>query len=331
MNKKHHKNLEGDKRNIGIEIEYAQVPLPKTSNIIQDLFGGEEVIESDLVYRVKDTSLGDFKIEVDAIPLQKLSDIIDDLDNKKDQNVSDQAWQEFLQKLENLGEEFTPLEVVCPPIPITDMSKLENFRDALRKAGALGTKGTVYNAFGLHLNPEVQSLEANYLCHHLQSYLLLHPWLVSEHKVDLARRLSGFIKPFPKSYAKHILRHDYTPTVKELIKDYHDHNPTRDRTLDMLPVFAHLQEEFVRELFGEKEKIKPRPTFHYRLPNCELGREDWTINSEWQRWLWVEKLAHDSDRREKLMSEWQNYQEKWFSLDKEWINIVTSVMEFEDA
>jgi hypothetical protein len=80
-----------------------------------------------------------------------------------------------------------------------------------------------------------------------------------------------------------------------LIDDYIALNPTRNRNLDMLPLFALLDEDRVRSKLPE-EKINARPTFHYRLPDMSLKDKDWGLATEWNRWVAVEWLAADQQR-----------------------------------
>ena len=70
----------------------------------------------------------------------------------------------------------------------------------------------------------------------------LFDWLRSRCHPDLSRRISPYIEPYPLDYARLILQPDYAPDSGRLIDDYLRHNPTRNRALDMLPVFAHLDE-----------------------------------------------------------------------------------------
>jgi len=42
--------------------------------------------------------------------------------------------------------------------------------------------------------------------------------------------------------------------------------------------------------------IKPRPAFHYRLPDCEIHLPDWGLHIAWHDWLEVEALADDAGR-----------------------------------
>jgi len=68
------------------------------------------------------------------------------------------------------------------------------------------------------------------------------------------------------------------------------HDPTRNRSLDMLPLFAYLDKDRVNGAIKDP-RIKARPTFHYRLPNCDIDNPEWNIDLPWFLWLHVEKLA----------------------------------------
>jgi hypothetical protein len=46
----------------------------------------------------------------------------------------------------------------------------------------------------------------------------------------------------------------------------------------------------------DKHLVKPRPAFHYRLPNCLIDEPDWTLAREWNTWVTVEQLASDPER-----------------------------------
>jgi hypothetical protein len=37
--------------------------------------------------------------------------------------------------------------------------------------------------------------------------------------------------------------------------------------------------------------VKARPTFHYRLPNCDIGNPDWNLDLSIEMWMAVEALA----------------------------------------
>ncbi|NNC55402.1 MAG: hypothetical protein HKO07_06755, partial [Pseudomonadales bacterium] len=112
---------------------------------------------------------------------------------------------------------------------------------------------------------------------------------------------------------------DYKPGVEQLIDDYLTHNPTRNRSLDMLPLFAHLDEQRVRNTIDD-DRIKARPTFHYRLPNCDIDSPDWNIDLSWSLWLQVEKLAFDAPRLKKYCSLYTEALDRFtHAIDGKWV------------
>jgi hypothetical protein len=75
------------------------------------------------------------------------------------------------------------------------------------------------------------------------------------------------------------------------MRDYLERNPTRNRPLDWLPLFAHLNKDLVFEYPVEKDLIKPRPTLHYRLPSSLIDDPSWSIATEWNKWVIIDDLA----------------------------------------
>jgi hypothetical protein len=193
--------------------------------------------------------------------------------------------------------------------------------DCLRELGATGAD-QVLHAFGLHLNPEVASFDADYLLRHLRACLLLSDWLRAEIGIPFSRRVSQFVAPFPESYHQLLLSPDYAPGVEALIDDYLTYNPTRNRELDMLPLFSHLDRDRVMQVVSDKN-TSPRPTFHYRLPTSRVDEPGWSVVLEWNRWVAVERLAADPDalagamqahadfRAGRLIGEWAEISRRW--------------------
>ncbi|WP_445010451.1 amidoligase family protein [Vreelandella stevensii] len=293
-------NPDGQTRRVGVEIEFAGLPPRETAEVVQALFGGELNVVSPHRLQVADTRWGDFDIELDtqyAHPDQSLLD---------EQQGNDSEWArqqhqrrlEFHQKTRELiGDMVTglvPTEIVCPPIPWEELDSLDTLFDTLREKGAKGTDASLLYGFGLHLNPEIERGEVEYLLAMLRAYLLLASWLRQEIKVDITREMLPHANPFPKEYARKVLDLRYQPDLDTFIDDYLADNPTRNRELDLLPLFAHLRPEHPHALLHGK-LTKPRPTFHYRLPNAQLSQPGWGSVMEWNRWVEVEKLAHDSD------------------------------------
>lgn len=324
-------NYQGNERKVGFEIEYTGLPLKQVADIICQLFGGNTKKVTDVIFKVNDTELGDFTLELDAIPLQKLAKNKQKVEEESEKNAINDLSIHIGKAIENVGSKIAPFEIVSPPIALSSIEKMEDLRKALLKAGAEDTKENIYAAFGLHINPEVASLKVDYIVCHLQSFLLLAPWLEKLHEIDLTRRITSFSDPFPKSYLELTLDKNYAPSIEQLLRDYHEHNPTRNRALDMLPLFAYIDEPLIRNLYGQKEKINKRPTFHYRLPNCELANENWSLNTEWKRWLHIEELANDKELLYNLINQWQEYQERWFSSKSEWIKAIEGAMRNNNA
>jgi hypothetical protein len=121
--------------------------------------------------------------------------------------------------------------------------------------------------------------------------------------VDITRRISPYINPFPAEYAKLVLDPTYPADAGRLIDDYVAHNPTRNRPLDMLPVLAHLDRQRVTDRIEDPHLVKGRPAFHYRLPNCMVDEPDWTLAREWNTWVEVERLAADKERLNRRMKD----------------------------
>ena len=292
-------------RRMGVEIEFAGMDIESIAAVVQQHFGGELERVSDYEVFVRGARLGeftgDFGVELDFAYLKKLG-------RERETEVGD---------LENLAEgalaliakQLVPCEVVSPPIPLDEIWRLESLIQALRLAGAKGTRQASLYAFGLHLNPELPNLQAKTILAHLQAFLGLFDWLVKRSEVDLSRRVTPYIDPFGSEYLKLVLDPDYQPDMAQLIDDYLTHNPTRNRALDMLPLFAHIDEERVRRTVDD-DRVKARPTFHYRLPNCQIDEPNWALVRPWRDWLQIEALANNGKQRMQLCRAWQKQNER---------------------
>ncbi len=292
------RNARGQIRRVGVEIEFAGLPPADTAHLVRELFGGELNAVSPHRLRVDNTRWGRFVIELDTQYAHPDREALDH------QAEGDDEWArhrhqlrvEFHEKTRELiGDMVTglvPTEIVCPPVPWNELDELDRLFDALREHGAKGTDASLLYGFGLHLNPEIASPASHDIHAMLRAYLLLAPWLREQIQVDITREVLPHANPFPRDYALKVLAANYRPGLLGLIDDYLDHNPTRNRELDMLPLFAHLCPEHPHELL-HSELTQPRPTFHYRLPDAQLSQPGWGAVSEWNRWVEVEKLAAD--------------------------------------
>lgn len=288
---------EGSTRRVGFELEYAGIDLPRSAALIQQAFGGTIVEETMNSYRVEDTPYGAFSVKLDSTWPQELSA------KAAEQRAEDPGQETFETIAEKIVSPIVslwlPNEIVSPPLPLDAIEQMDALCDALRANGAKGTASSPIYAFGLHLNPEMPDIPPERLKDYLAAFVLLQDWLKVKTEMDITRQLTTFARPFPVEYARIILQPGYEPSFAQLVDDYLEHNPTRNRALDMLPLFAYLDEPRVRAKVTDG-RVRARPTFHYRLPNSGIDDVSWNFSKEWNLWVEVERLAEDHARRSEM-------------------------------
>lgn len=296
-------NPDGEPRKAGFEFELAGMDPLSCAELIIDLFGGRLTIRHSLEIDIEETAVGTFRVELDSKLVKDLAAKLEGEAEKGADKASnlDHLRRAFSEWMGGLAGQIVPLEVVTPPLKFDQFDRLERLRKALQKREATGTKAAVTNAFGLHINPEVSSFNADYIREHLRAFLLLYPWMRDSMAIDFSRRLLTYIDPFPEDYVRQMMMSPPDKTqgmsLDRLIDDYLASNPTRNRALDLLPLFAHLKPEKLAGLDQDiLDQVKPRPTFHFRLPNCDIDNAEWTIAREWNYWIEVEQLAEDADK-----------------------------------
>lgn len=291
-------NPQGKVRTVGFEIEFAGLGIQQSAEIIASLYGGEIQKNHRHHVEVTDTEFGDFRIELDARVLRKMAQ--EDVFDTSELDLEEKPFRKSLEKIvDKLAMSVVPVEIVMPPVAINELHILERLREALQKNKAEGTGASFVHAFGMHINIETPDLEVTTLRKYLQAFMLLYPWLHKKLDIDISRRISPFVDPFPEKYVRKIMDTDYQPDVNQLISDYIQYNPTRNRPLDMMPIFGMLNNKLIEPVM-EGEKNDPRPTFHYRLPNSRVDDEDWRFEDEWNCWLAVETLVNDIEMLRKL-------------------------------
>ncbi|KAB7622778.1 amidoligase family protein [Alkalilimnicola sp. S0819] len=285
------RNQDGETRRLGIELEFAGVDLNSACEAVIDCYGGTEERENRFLRKIRGARWGDFTVEIDAALLK------------------DRGYERFLQRLgvnlnednrrnrledslERLAATVVPYEIASPPIPLDEVEAIEQLRERLRERHALGTSASPLYAFGLHLNPELPDLATETILGYLRAFFLLLDWIHERGDTDVSRRyFTPYIKPFPDDYQRMVVDPDYRPNQRRLINDYLESNPTRNRPLDLLPLFRLLDEERLVGAIDNMAQVKARPTFHYRLPNCRIDDANWSIGFEWNGWAAVEALA----------------------------------------
>lgn len=319
------KNSAGEERTVGYEFEFTGVELDQVALLVKDLYGGKIQKISTYEIEVQDTDFGTFNLELDAQLLRdkKYEKILKsmgiDIDDIKDKDDKE-------KKLMEMAAMIVPYEIVTPPIPITKMAALDRLVDKLRERKVKGTGSSFLYAFGMHINPEVSDESVESILNHTRAYVLMDPWIRSESDINVSRRITPYIDPYSEKYVKLILNPKYTPDLKTLIRDYFDYDNSRNRSLDLLPLFMHLDEKTTSSMIDE-ELTSARPTYHYRLPNCSFGNKEWSPAVEWNRWVHVERLADDGEQLERLSRYWLKlsnnsmigFESKWIEKVAEWV------------
>ena len=319
----------GQPRKAGFEFEFGNLPILRTAEALRQSLGGKLEVKSPFEAVLHASSLGKLKIERDANILKSV----------KYRKWLEQLGVEFSPgsiaheieaNIDNASRILIPCEVITEPIPFTRLGKLDTLIATLNALGAEGTQESLIYAFGLHINPSIPDGHAATLRKYIQAFLLLHTWIIDCSGIDITRRfLTKYIDPFPLPYMELLLDESYTPGINDLIDDYLQYNPTRNRALDMLPILCGLDEERVLHAVNEDERhlIKGRPAFHYRLPDCKINVPGWSAAAPWNQWVYIEKLAGDESLLRELISEWRMTSDKFSIAPKtSWTIRLTSLL-----
>jgi Putative amidoligase enzyme len=281
-------NHEGRPRRVGIEIEFGAIGVADAAALVQQLYGGAIREVSRHRLEVAATRFGDFRIEIDSHYVHRAPSNGGTLVDRMKAVLADVTG--------DIAGRWLPVEIAAPPVEIDDLAAIDRLVSGLRARHAAGTGSRRIYTFDLQLNPDVPSIEPDSLRRHLQAYLVLSRWLRASIAVDATRRLLPFVRPFPEAYVRKVLAADYRPDLHGLAADYLAANPSRFRELDLLPLFAYLVPEQYYATPADR-LVKPRPAFHYRLPDSRVDDPSWGgVIEEWNRWLQVERLAADPGR-----------------------------------
>ncbi|QKX17833.1 amidoligase family protein [Microbulbifer sp. YPW1] len=305
----------GNPRRVGFELEFSGLTLKTAANAVAAALGGE--LQQDSAAEMSlHHDLGCFNIEIDWDFLKRYA-------SESGAKEGGDGWLDLLSQVAAL---VVPIEVVCPPLPLDRLPMLQALVPALRDAGARGTEESLIAAYGVHINAEIPRLEAETVFAYLRAFALLQWWLVDTHEVDIARRASPYIDLYPEAYVR-LLCEQRQPSMDDIFSDYLQHNATRNRALDLLPLLAEIDEARVRRAVDDP-RIKPRPAFHYRLPNCQIEKPDWSLAISWNTWCAVEALAAQPELQAQLSEEFLSRSQpilgvnrnKWTDFVEQWLN-----------
>lgn len=308
------KTDDGEERKVGVEIELSGLGYQDLVSLSSRLLGGEAKSVARYVSEIE-TDVGTFAIELDSDPIKDLNL----QDQRLPQSVRDLGGQ-AMSVIDAAAEKIVPLEIVSPPLPFGELDRIETLCDELRNAGALGSREALYYAFGLQLNPELPDLKASTLVRYLRAFVALYDWLKARHQIDLSRKVTSYIEPWNSTYIDLLIAEDYDPDMDQLMKDYLHYNPTRNKALDLLPLFAHLNSDLLAR-YVKDERIKSRPTLHYRLPDCDIDNPTWHFSTVWNDWVVLEQLVANAADLTALVTEFRNSRKLSFhNLTHSWVD-----------
>jgi len=205
----------------------------------------------------------------------------------------------------DLSRAVVPLEIITEPLPTQSLPAMERVREALRKAGATGSRAGLLLGFGVHLNIDVAGEEAGDILPTVLAFAFLEDWLRREDPIDATRRVLPFVAPYPRNFVDRLARQSAHWSMADLTRVYLEETPSRNRGLDLLPLLRHLDESRVVEALGSSaSSVHPRPAWHYRVPDCRIDEPNWSLAYEWNRWRIVECVAVMRPLLERLRSDW---------------------------
>lgn len=325
------KNKEGIVRRVGFEIEFAEVSLDQVANSIIGLYGGTVEVYNKFYQKITGTSLGDFSLQIDARVLtEKSYEKIWNKTGLKPEELTDRRKnlnKNLENTLDSIASMVVPYEIGTPPVPIDELQKLEPLRYALFQMKAKGTSSSFLYAFATHINPELPRCDTETILRYTRAFLLLYFWLSEKSAVNITRKLTAFINPFPDEYISLVLNKSYNPDFEKFADDYYLYNPDRNRPLDLYPVLAFINKKKI-ESFQDLGKVSARPTFHYRVPNSLIDESSWTLAKEWNLWVMVEQLANMPSDLETLSQEYLQlrkdtvirFKRKWITRIETWLD-----------
>lgn len=278
-------NAKGNPRLVGVEIELGGLDEARVARICADTLGGTAKQGDGPFWTVKDSEIGDVEIYLDVF-----------LRNAQQSKLRDLAL--------DIGREVIPVEIVTEPLDHAGLRRLDDLRAALREAGGLGSGAGWFFGFGLHLNIEIASESDADIVHPLLAYALIEDWIRTANPIDDARRVLPFTDPYPTDFVRALIAAGPGASRDQVTGIYLEHTPSRNRGLDMLPIFAHFDPGRIAAAISDKTSA--RPTFHFRLPDCRIDEADWSIADEWNRWLLVERVAQDADLLAELSRAWDD-------------------------
>ncbi|MBE9640869.1 amidoligase family protein [Salipiger mangrovisoli] len=290
---------DGRPRRVGVEIEFSGLTEAQVARLLVKHLGGTARETQRGHWTVSGGGMGAFEVYLDSRPLERL----------EHDGVGGQ--------IRDLARAVVPVEIVTDPLEVAQIAEFDRAIVALREAGAEGTGSGVFAAFGVHFNPEVVSTGYADVMPVVTAHALLEDFLKRVAGTDFTRRVMTWVAPYPRALVDRLAAEAPPATMTELIDTYLDLAPSRNHGLDMLCLFAQIDEARVAAAV-DMELVSARPTYHWRLPDCRIDEPGWTLAQEWNRWVLVERVAEDADLLGRLCAAWRDHRESLTSIRMDW-------------
>ena len=274
---------EGGPRLTGVEIELGGLDEARCADLCARHLGGVARQVDEAIWQVEGSRIGALKIYLDTA-----------LRHADKTALRDAAL--------SLGREVIPVEIVTDPLDRDGLIALDDLREALRQAGALGSGGGLFFGFGVHLNVQVASDRAEAIVPPLLAYALIEDWLRTANPIDQMRRVLPFAAPYPRRLVRRLIALGRGARLGHVMDAYVQEAPSRNFGLDMLPVFAWIDAARIESVLTSATSA--RPTFHFRLPDCRIDEPGWSLDREGRRWGTVERVAANADALAELSQGW---------------------------
>ena len=297
----------GEERRVGVEVEFAGLTEAQVSELVARRFGGAARPAGPFERVVEGTALGSVEVFLDTA-------------------FRKGRHGKLVQLGLELGREVIPVEIVTEPLRPAALEQVEALCAALREAGAVGSGGGLFFGFGMHLNVEVAAAEMGAIRPVLTAFALLEDWLRLSRPIDASRRLLPFVDPYPRRFVRGLLALPPEAGLGELIALYLKATPSRNRSLDLLPLIRHLDEVRLLAALPDAAAVSARPAWHYRLPDSRVDEPDWRIAYEWNRWVLVERVAGDGALLARLAEDWLAYHRAGAATRRGWCDRVEALL-----
>lgn len=295
-----------DARKVGVEIEFAGLTEEAAAALIIDTLGGELRSERSFHATVSGSALGDLAIDLDT-------------------RFAKDPVGPMVEAGLDISRGVIPVEIVTEPLSQADLPRLEELRRNLKAAGALGSRSGLLRGFGVHLNVQVADHGERDATPVTRAFALIEDWLREADPMDNSRRIMPFVDPYDTEFVDR-LAGGRGMSRDDLFGLYLSQSVTRNRGLDLLPLIAAVAPDHLSRIAASEGAVSGRPAWHYRLPDCRIDEDDWSLAYEWNRWVLVERIAADAELLDRLAALWLERREDLTAIRALWWRAVDEVI-----